>query len=327
MPFWFIGTVAFAGTVASAPFVRQVLIRFNILDLPNDRSSHVAPTPRGGGIACTIGVVAGLVAALLTGQVVPLNVLLAAFLVGLVGLLDDRFGLNPIPRLITQIAVGAALGAVVGGLLWALVGVILVPALVNIVNFMDGINGITSISIALWAGFAIHEGIQHNARPFATLAVITAGAVIGFLPWNALRAKLFLGDVGSYMLGTLVAGSIIQGGHSGVPLDLLLAPLAIYIADVATTLVRRAVRRAPLLQSHREHTYQKIQTLLQSHVLTSLIVVAFSALVAVTYHTPWAPWRYLAPLSLIFIYLALPSIIDFTRDRYGHRHGSLRGRP
>lgn len=288
--YWLIGGAAFLATFASAPIVRRLLIRYDIMDRPNERSSHVLPIPRGGGIACAFGMATGALVALLIDQPVPWAIFIAMTIVGLVGFLDDRYTLPVLPRLAAQILVGAVLGASLGGGAGAVFGLVLVPLIVNVVNFMDGINGITSLVVMLWGITAAVLGIAYRSPSLSVLGTLAVGSAAGFLPWNAPKAKLFLGDVGSYLFGTLIGCGILLGVNEGVPVFVAVAPLSVFLIDAGTTLLRRLLRRAPLIQAHREHVYQRlVDETGAPHILVSAwtTVVALGAVVAFCAMTLW----------------------------------------
>lgn len=276
---WLIGLVSFTVTCTFAPAIRALLVKHDLLDRPNVRSSHTIPIPRGGGLSCLLGIVAAALAGVVAGTDIPWPVLGAALSLAILGLVDDRFDLPAVPRLAIQILVGALLGTSIGGVAWALIGAAIFPLILNVVNFMDGINGISAITLGLWGitvtGLAVHYG----SATLTFLGAATAGAAIGFLPWNAPRARMFLGDAGSYLFGALAAGGIIEGVSTGAPLLLLMAPFSVYLLDATTTLLRRAVRRRPLTQGHRDHIYQR---LVDRVGLPHLLVSGWTGLIALT---------------------------------------------
>jgi len=254
----------FASTVSTAaagPVVRAWLHHQQTIDLPNERSSHTVPTPRGGGLACAFGAVAGSIVARYTWSGASVEWLGASAILGAVGRLDDVAGLPPVPRLSLQVAVGAGVGARSGGALGATVGAFVMPAIVNAFNFMDGINGISGGTAAAW-GASVASRPTRGAITRAQGAV-TAGMGLGFLPYNIPNASMFLGDVGSYLLGGGIAATVIQSSFNRGRPDLdgafsAVAPLAPYLADTGATIVMRASRGESITQAHREHAYQRL---------------------------------------------------------------------
>jgi len=135
------------------------------------------------------------------------------------------------------------MGSALGGGWWFLAAVLVVPLSVNVVNFMDGINGITSLTIACWGVTALLVGNADRIPTLALIGAVTAGASLGFLPWNAPVARIFLGDVGSYLLGGLVASGTLIGIANGASSALLLAPMTLFAVDTGTVLARRVKKR------------------------------------------------------------------------------------
>ena len=240
---------------------------------PNARSSHKVPTPEGGGIAIVIAVLAAMLTAALF-PAVDANALIAlcpvaagVALLAATGACDDIFDLPVAPRLVLQlVAVAAALAALPDGarvvpvLPWWVERVALLVAgvyLVNLVNFMDGIDWITVAEVVPVA-FALWIAAQFGALspPDAALALAVAGAMLGFAPFNRPVAKLFLGDVGSLPLGLLLFWLLTRLAANGHLAAALLLPLY-YLADATVTLVRRLVRGENILRAHRTHFYQR----------------------------------------------------------------------
>ncbi len=238
--------------------VRAFLLRRGMLDVPNSRSSHTSPVPRGGGVACAAGFVVSLALAS-TSQATPPWLSIGAVLVlAGTGLEDDRRGLPANLRLALQAASGAAAGVAIGGPAWGLAGAVGFPIAVNVVNFMDGINGITGLTLAAWGAVAATLGLVRDTPALASLGFATAGAALGFLPWNIPTARVFLGDSGSYLFGAIVAVGVLMAASHGLPAHLLVAPLSLYLGDTAWTLTTRALRHEPLMVAHRHHVYQRL---------------------------------------------------------------------
>lgn len=248
-------------TGAAGPLVRSWLHRRRSLDHPNERSSHSAPTPRGGGLACAVGAIVGATVSRMTGNGTTRAWLASSVALGAVGRLDDIVNLSAAPRLGAQVLTGAVVGGMSGGAMGAAFGTIATPAIVNAFNFMDGINGISGGTAIAW-GLSVGTGPSLDPETRAQ-ALITAGMGLGFLPYNVPRATMFLGDIGSYLIGGGMAVTVIQNALSGGRPDLervssTLAPLAPYFADTGTTLLKRAIRGESLAVAHREHAYQRL---------------------------------------------------------------------
>ena len=251
-------------TLCCLPVVRSVLVRRSVLDHPDHRSSHTVPIPRGGGLAVLVGVGAGWAVTLLNHQALHPVVLACGLTLGTVGLIDDLHGLGVASRIAAQAVVGAMVGAALDPLPWsgpalgALVGAAVVVGGVNVVNFLDGINGITALTTIAWGVVMLAAGVTYDVPALVPLGGVLAGAALGFLPFNAPRATIFLGDVGSYGIGAMAAAAGLLALARGVPFVVVFAPTTPYLADALCTLVRRAVARQPLTAAHREHLYQHL---------------------------------------------------------------------
>lgn len=277
--------LAFAVVLATTPFVIGLVQRLGMVDHPNPRSSHQVGTPRGGGLAPALGVLAGLyvVAGLGTARAAMLA---AAIGFGVIGLLDDAWDVPPLPRLGLQALVAAValpwlLDGLSGPVPWMLVfgaGCLLwLVAYVNAFNFMDGINGISAAQ-AVVAGVAWWViGLDEDVPALAGGGAVVAGAALAFLPYNYPRALVFLGDVGSYLLGGLLASLAVVGLRAGVAPEAVLAPLALYLADTGTTLVRRARAGEVWYLPHRSHAYQRLTQGGWSHARTTAFVTGVMA--------------------------------------------------
>jgi UDP-N-acetylmuramyl pentapeptide phosphotransferase/UDP-N-acetylglucosamine-1-phosphate transferase len=240
-----------------------LLRRAAIIDIPGPRSSHTVPTPRGGGIPIAAGL---LVAAGVIGGVIAALFAFAVAAFGLLGFTEDLRGLAAGRRLLIQVAGSAAVAIVLvssrpGS---ATVLVLLVAActvwitgFVNAFNFMDGVNGISGAH-ALIAGvvYAFLGWWQHDGFLVPVGAALAAGA-LAFLPWNAGRALVFLGDAGSYALGAALALLAAYSVLQGIPVEAALGPLVLYTADTAWTLQRRIRAGERWLEPHRTHVYQQ----------------------------------------------------------------------
>ena len=278
-----IAVAAFAVSCLGTRGLVTVLRRRAVLDIPNERSSHKAPTPRGGGIAV---IAASLTAWLVLGPMDPLPP--PALFMAVVGLaavswLDDLRGLSPALRLLAQVAAVAAgmwslpHGAVFQG--WLPAGLDTVAAallwvwFVNLFNFMDGIDGIdASEAAAIGIGIVVVDASLDLAVP----ATAIAAAALGFLVWNWSPARIFLGDVGSvplgYLLGYLLYGLALGGRWQAA----LIVPLY-FLADATLTLLRRLARGERVWQAHREHFYQRAVQRGLGHAAVVMRVIAANA--------------------------------------------------
>jgi len=260
-------------SIGLAVLLRPCLLR-HAMARPSVRSSHRAPTPQGGGIAVVVATLVaawGAVAlspALLQTQGSQLIVLTAAtVLLAAVGAVDDIRPLPEVARLAVQcIAVGAVIAALPGEFQilpnvpkWLERACLFLGGvwLVNLVNFMDGIDWMTVAELVPVTGAIALLGLSGTVSPLSmVLAAALFGGMVGFAPLNRPVARLFLGDVGSLPIGLLLGWLLLQlagGGHLAVALIL---PLY-YLADATITLGRRVIRREPFWQAHRTHFYQR----------------------------------------------------------------------
>lgn len=283
------GLVAFGVTLAISPVVLIGLRRLGVMDIPSDRSSHLQPTPRGGGVAFGIGAVTALLMASSAPGPSWMGILFAACAFGLVGLLDDLMDVPALLRLSFQVVTAA--GVVVwvvpssGGPAIASVGLgclvtLWLVSYVNAFNFMDGIDGI-SVAQVVAAGVtwcAIAE--VRNIPMLGIVSVTVVGAALGFAPYNFPRARMFLGDAGSYFIGAWLAAVTVLGLKAGVPPEAMLAPLTLYLADTGTTLLRRVWRGHLWYAPHRDHAYQRLVVRGWSHGSTTLLVAVLLAAVS-----------------------------------------------
>ncbi|KJK13556.1 hypothetical protein UB45_01965 [Terrabacter sp. 28] len=162
----------------------------------------------------------------------------------------------------------------------AVLAALLFPVIVNVVNFMDGINGISGAVLVVWGVAAVILGTSVGLGALTTLGAMSLGAALGFLPWNVPDARLFLGDSGSYLMGGIIAAGATISVPQDVPLGILLSPLALYVGDVALTLARRRHRGQPLLEAHKDHAYQRLVSVAGiSHPKVASVVFVASALI------------------------------------------------
>jgi UDP-N-acetylmuramyl pentapeptide phosphotransferase/UDP-N-acetylglucosamine-1-phosphate transferase len=239
-----------------------ILAHREILDRPNERSSHQVPTPRGGGIA-VIGSTLLAWAVFARTESVPsgvFGIVLGAVLLAAVSWFDDLRGLSPIVRLLAQAAAVAVGILVLPGprdlFYLAAIGLVWIWW-INLFNFMDGIDGLAGTeAAAIGASLLLFAGVGAGADPaLRTLAAVVTGAAIGFLVWNWSPARIFLGDIGSVPLGYVLGFLLLDLAARGRWTIAVILPLY-FLADATITLVRRLLRGERVWQAHREHFYQ-----------------------------------------------------------------------
>ncbi len=282
--------VAFIGT----PLVRRYALRHALLDVPNERSAHSVPTPRGGGIAIAAAFFLSLVLLLwwnMLPQTAGLALLGGGLLVAAIGAWDDRRHVAPLWRLVAHVL--AALWALFwlwGGydplrddsnvLLYiahwtmAILGIVW---LTNLYNFMDGIDGLAA-SQAVCAAAA--GGVLlwlSGAHGLALAALSLALSSAGFLAWNWPPAKIFMGDVGSGLLGYSFAVLALATAQSvAMPAMIWLILLAPFVLDATLTLLRRMLLGERWHQAHAAHLYQRMVQTGYSHQQVVIAVIVLN---------------------------------------------------
>lgn len=290
-------------------WLHPLLIRY-AMARPNARSSHIKPTPQGGGIAVIAALIAVAAAGLwLTGTTdgvrsVLAIVFAATVLIAVLGAVDDIRPVAVAPRLLLQTLAVAAVIAVLPTdfqmtpfLPWWLERVLLVLAgvwFVNLVNFMDGLDWMTVAEfVPLTAGLVL-LGTMGALPPYAVIcALALLGALIGFAPFNRPVARLFLGDVGSLPLGLIVGWLLALVANKGHLAAAIILPLY-YLMDATITLFRRLARGERVWQAHRTHYYQRatdngftVKAVIAHVFAVNIALVALAAL-CVRINTPAA---------------------------------------
>ena len=302
-----------------------------ILDIPNERSSHTAPTPRGGGAAIALVVlaltavlgVAGLVAASIAVAVIG-----GGLMVATVGWLDDRRSVGAGARAAVHFCAAFWVVFWIGGvpeLTWSghsvhvgvvgsLLAVLAIVWATNLYNFMDGIDGLASVE-AITTGVAGAFILSlADSYGLASLAAIVAGTAAGFLVWNWMPARIFMGDVGSGFLG-FVFGTLAVASErtSRVPWHVWLMLLLVFAADATATLVRRVARGDAWYAAHRRHAYQRLVQSGLSHAQVvrrvAVLNVLLAGLAVGVFVQPTLAW----PMMLLGILLVAAAYIAVER--------------
>ncbi len=255
---------AFLVSWSLTALVQRYALSAGLLDVPNARSSHVTPTPRGGGVAIVATVCLASAGLFIAGSLDWRVVALCwgpGLMVALVGYADDRRGLSQGIRLLVHL--GAAALAV--GLAWpwpgvlaALVVVIAIGWMINLFNFMDGIDGLAgSEAVFIFGAAALLTWLSGGSSPWVLLLGIAASASAGFLWWNWPPARIFMGDVGSGFVGFLIGALALLSWQEGqLHLSVWLILASLFVADASVTLLHRLLRRERGYAAHRSHAYQ-----------------------------------------------------------------------
>src|SRR2546423_2680218 len=319
LPLAGVALAAAGATFLLTGLVRRWIVRRAILDHPNERSSHTRPMPRGGGIAVTFVVLLWLFAAGLAGTL-PLNVVIAlaggGVIVAGVGLYDDVWSLSAYWRLAFHFIAATWTVAWLGGMPTlslgqssatlgvpgSLIAVIGIVWSINLFNFMDGIDGIAGVEALSVGAIGGALLLGTTALGLAQLAVVIAGAALGFLFWNWPPARIFLGDVGSGFIGFVIAAMALASENArAVPLMGWGILAAAFIVDATLTFGRR-LRSGHWKEAHRNHAYQRAVQSGWSHSALSVMVGVLNlllGLVAVATVTGRLPISLAALLSLL----------------------------
>jgi FlaA1/EpsC-like NDP-sugar epimerase/UDP-N-acetylmuramyl pentapeptide phosphotransferase/UDP-N-acetylglucosamine-1-phosphate transferase len=313
---------AFTTSCFAVKWVITVLRRLEVVDVPNERSSHNSPTTTGGGL----GIIAGLAAGIAMGGVLSLpspklSLLMAASLMMIVGLLDDWIkGGVAIPwRLAAQCLSAMIVVSGYGGLpipladsapsavalVEAIVAMIWIVGVVNLYNFLDGIDGFAGTQ-GIIAGLGV--ALLGPSDTLVVIGLSLAGACAGFLVYNWQPARVFMGDVGSTTVGLLVAAVPfhyeVQARWQAVSIVILL--LWFFLSDGAFTLLRRVAQGERIWRAHRTHLYQRLTVTGLSHAQVVLRIGASSALLALltviltTLSIPQRHWILLSIATVMF---------------------------
>lgn len=295
-----IGVLVLVLSYLGVAAIRRWALHRNVLDIPNERSSHTNPTPRGGGLAIAVIVLVGFIVFQITrsnlGSRAVLGYLIGALIVAVISAVDDLISVPAWIRLPIHLLAAAVFALMAGpvnriylpfvgdlslGWLGLPLALIWIAGFTNAFNFMDGIDGIAAGQAIVAAAYWLVISSILGTPSLATLSVLVAGTSLGFLLHNMPPARIFMGDVGSTVLGytfaTLPLLAFNQTGDSRLFIvgALCVAP---FIFDTTFTMLRRALQKEHLLTAHRSHLYQRLTKLGYYHgsvtalyILTGLI--------------------------------------------------------
>ena len=310
--------IGFVVTLAATPAVRRAALRAGMVDVPGPRSSHARATPRGGGLALAValGVTVLVLPAAGLGRTEAAVAAACGAAFALLGLSDDRFSLPAGGRLLAQAAGAVVLVAATGGLerlplpapldlplgpLGGAAAALWVVAVANFYNFLDGIDGLAALQ-----GLITAAGVALAAwDPFAAVcAAALCGGCAAFLPFNWPPARIFLGDVGSLLLGFAFAALPLLAPASDRPRAVFFVAVSLwlFLSDATLTLGRRLVRGARWTEPHREHLYQRLVRAGASHRQVTTVLGAGAAVLTAA---AMAAWRAGAPGELAALAVAL----------------------
>jgi len=279
-----------------------VTLARGLLDSPNQRSSHVRPTPRGGGIAIVLVSLAVMVALAWSGvmDVALFRALAGGAAIALVGHLDDRGRIGIAGRFAVHVAAASWATWCLGGMteldwngsvirlgFWGpVLSVLCIVWALNLFNFMDGIDGIAASEAVFMAGagglLAYMAGLTTG---ISAVGLAIAAPSLGFLWSNWPPARIFMGDVGSGFLGFVLAVLALGAARENaimLPVWFILG--GVFIVDATLTLLRRLARRERFYEAHRSHAYQWLARRWNSHLRVTAVCVALNVL----WLAPWA---------------------------------------
>ena len=285
-------TIAAGFTFLLTYFLRKILISRDMLVIPNDRSSHQEPKPQGGGLSILISFLFFMLTSLIFDFIeeeIIIALTIPGLLIGLAGLKDDFNSMKPSSRLIIHFF-SAGLGLyLVGGLpsitlfgssvnfgfIGQVLAIFYIVWLINLYNFMDGIDGLASLeAIFIFSSMAIFIYLTLGTINILFLFAFLIGSVLGFLLWNFPKSFIFLGDVGSGFLGIILALSSIM-----ITIEIpeliwsFLVLIGVFVVDSTYTLFFRILSGKKFYEAHSEHLYQKIARSFNSHIKTSVLIM------------------------------------------------------
>lgn len=297
-------------------------MKIGAVDRPSDRKVHPRPTPTLGGTAIFCGILVALAVAyfipffsqLYRNSSELYAALIAGSVIFAVGVFDDIKGAIPMGKLAGQVLAAGLLVLLGVQLLYiwfpgqgiiSLSSDLSVPltilwvlAMVNAINLIDGLDGLAAgqvaiASIAFFLFIFRTPGLYGDASPAALISAVTAGAALGFLPWNFNPAKIFMGDSGAMLLGLMMAVATISGvGRSAyppsggdvaafsIPVLVPLLVLAIPFLDVILAIIRRVKSRRPVSHADKEHIHHRLLDIGHSHRQAVLLMYLWSILLA-----------------------------------------------
>ena len=310
-------------------YMRHYALKKNIIDNPNERSSHTVPTPRGGGVSIVITFLLVLVGLMISHQLQLTTglILVAAGLgVAVLGFLDDHGHINSMLRLAIHflIAIGAVSflggfsdvtlfnGSLHFGWFANIIAILFLVWLLNLYNFMDGINGIASVEAITTLLSLAFIYLLLDTQLSSELLFIFAASVFGFVLWNFPKARIFMGDAGSGFLG-LILGilALISLKTDPALFCAWLICLGVFIVDATFTLIRRVINGHKMYDAHRSHAYQYASRKYNSHTTVTIGVLLINIfwLLPIAY---LASQKVLMPELLLFIaYIPLILIAVF----------------
>jgi Fuc2NAc and GlcNAc transferase len=292
-------------------FIKEYAIKKSLVATVNERSSHSIPTPHGGGIAVSLTWFIGLIYLYINQQIDPtlFYALIIGAVIAVVGLVDDIVELSPKLRMVVFTLVGTSGLYIIGGLetitfglfdisnsfVTSIFAMLLILWYINLTNFIDGIDSYLAVKFIFLsvAGLLLFGGAH-----FAVLGV----SVLGFLYWNWHKAKIFMGDVGSTLLGyTIAIITIYYANIESSNLWIWFTLYGVFWFDATLTLIRRKLNGEKLTQAHRKHAYQRLTQAGWSHSRVTLAALGLNLVIfALVYFIPNIAISFALSLALLY---------------------------
>src|ERR1019366_5580448 len=271
------------GLAILSAIVVRAMIALRVMDTPEARKAHDRPTPKGGGAGIVVAFLVGLLLLYRFGEFARLaneyflGVIAASIAIAVVAFLDDLYDWPftvklGIQALAALVAVGTGIyihdyripnvGPVYVGWIGPPITLAWLLFTTNAVNFIDGLNGLASGVTLIACGFLVYFSAGYGSWFCYAASGMLAAGLLGFLPFNFPRARIFMGDVGSQFCGFMIAVlGVVASRFDGASLSFLLVPMLLsgVLFDVAFTLARRGLEGERVTQAHRGHLYQVAQ--------------------------------------------------------------------
>jgi glycosyltransferase WbpL len=277
-------------------FIRQISINRKFYDIPNERSSHDTPTPKGGGIPIVFIFLMTILCLFyykMIEQDLFMSMLIGTSIVSVIGFLDDYKNLPIVIRAISYVIATVFSLYILGGLssvsinnhfinlgdIGLFLSILLIVWFINLYNFMDGTDGfaaIQTICVSLFCGLIFYA---LSNKSLGIILLFLAFSSAGFLYWNWAPAKIFMGDVGSCAIGFIFGLlSIYSEKEGSISIWIWLIVLAPFIGDATFTLLRRIFNKEKWYKAHNSHAYQKLHQSGLSHGKLAILLLIFNVI-------------------------------------------------
>lgn len=315
--------LSFSGTFAVKRYTEKNLI----IDVPNERSSHNTPTPRGGGLAFVLVFLITIFCLMITHMLnnnLTIALIGGGLLVAICGWIDDKKGISIKSRIICHFIAGFwalywvggfpslcfnSTGLYLGG--WgSVIALFIIVWMINLYNFMDGIDGFAS-SEAIIVSITTAILFLRRSQELTLVCLVLGVSVAGFLVWNWPPAKIFMGDVGSGFLGFVIAVVMIFSENTGaLSVFAWIILLSVFIIDATLTLLKRIIRKEKWYEAHRSHVYQLATQVGYTHRQVTFAVIIINIILAlISAHLFYSREWSIAIVSIIIFVLSLLQII------------------